>query len=341
MIKTSKWPRLLTFYIEVRKMNIGGIKLGGNLVLAPMAGVTDLGFRTICKEFGADLVFTEMISAKGLYYKDEKTYSLSQIKNEGPVGLQIFGSDPDIMAYVVENDLNYRDEVDIIDINMGCPAPKIVKNQEGSALTKDPKLVRQILRQVVKVANKPITIKIRTGWDRDNLNALDIAKIAEEEGVSGLTIHGRTRDMFYSGRADWDFIAKVKESVTIPVIGNGDIFQPEDGIKMLKETRCDGIAIGRGARGNPWIFQRIKKLKNGQDQGPPGINEVVDTIIRHLDLLCKFKGEDRAVREIRKHIAWYLKGKTDSSRVRNKIYKTLDREEIKNILLNYLKNYHI
>ena len=227
-------------------MRIGNVELENNIFLAPMAGVTDLAFRILCKEMGAGLVVSEMVSSKGLYYNDSSTRNLLKVDpKERPIAIQIFGSDPRIMAYIVETYLNPREDIDIIDINMGCPTPKIVKNNDGCALMKNPSLVREILRAVVKVANKPVTIKIRMGWDEESINGLEIGKIAEEEGVSALTVHARTRDMLYSGKADWQYIKILKESLRIPVIGNGDIFEPEDAIKMLEITNCDGVAIAR------------------------------------------------------------------------------------------------
>ncbi len=321
-------------------MKIGDLKLKNNVFLAPMAGVTDLAFRILCKEMGAGLVFSEMISSKGIYYKDEGTSRLLKVDSkERPVALQIFGSDPDVMGYVVTHYLNNRDDIDLIDINMGCPAPKIVKNGDGSALMKSPKLARNVIREVVKASTKPVTLKIRMGWDHNNINGIEIGKIGEEEGIAALTIHGRTRDMFYSGEADWDFIKKTKENVSIPVIGNGDIFQPSDGIKMLEYTNCDGIAIGRGSQGNPWIFKRILSLLEGREDKEPTIDEKISTCIKHLDLVCSIKGEKVGVREMRKHIAWYLKGLKNSNEIKNKINKIDSKQEMKGVLQDFLNLY--
>lgn len=321
-------------------MRIGNIDLENNVFLAPMAGVTDLAFRIICKEMGAGVVFSEMVSSKGLHYNDYVTQTLLQVDpKERPIAIQIFGSDPEIMAKVVEKYFNDRDDIDIIDINMGCPAPKIVKNGDGSALMKEPKLVREILKSVVKSSNKPVTLKIRMGWDLDSINGIDIAKIAEEEGIAALTIHARTRDMFYSGEADWDYIKEVKKNISIPVIGNGDIFCPEDGVKMLEYTNCDAIAIGRGAQGNPWIFKRIVNLLDGKEDIPPTVEERINVCIRHLNLVCSIKGEIVGVKEMRKHVAWYLKGLRDSNELKNLANTIIKKDDMERILLEYLNSY--
>ena len=318
-------------------MNIGDVRLESNIFLAPMAGVTDKTFRIICRNMGAGLVTSEMISSKGLYYGDKNTDELTSIDpRERPTALQIFGSDPDIMASVVKEHINPRDDVDIIDINMGCPAPKIVKNGDGSALLKTPILIREILKKTVRASKKPVTLKIRMGWDAHNINGVEIAQIAEDEGISAITIHGRTRDMFYLGSADWDFIRKIKEHVTIPVIGNGDIFEPIDALNMLKETGCDAVAIGRGARGNPWIFKRIRLLMEGKDDVEPSYEDRINMAVEHLGLICHIKGEKTGAREMRKHIAWYIKGIKNSNEVKNRINVVNTRAEMENILHDYL-----
>lgn len=305
-------------------------------VLSPMAGITDLAFRLICKEMGAGLVVTEMVSAKGLYYKDKGTKILTTIKEEErPVSLQIFGSDPDIMSQVIREDLNFRDDVDIIDINMGCPAPKIVKNGDGSALMKDPILVSEILSKCVEASSKPLTVKIRSGWDKDSVNGMEIARIAEDSGVDSITVHARTREMYYSGEADWDIIAEIKSGLKIPVIGNGDIFTASDALDMLKYTGCDGVAIGRGAMGNPFLFRQINDLLEAREVYLPTYDQQLKTILAHIELSSRLKGEKMAMKEMRKHIAWYIKGLRNSNEIKNLVNTIEDRERIEEILKKY------
>lgn len=317
-------------------MKIKNLKLKNNLILAPMAGFTDIAFRKIVSDMGAGLLVSEMVSAKGIYYKDMKTNTLMETHpQEGSFALQIFGSDPYIMSEVVKRDLNAREDIHIIDINLGCPAPKIVKNGEGSALMKNPKLVGEIFENIVKSSHKPVTAKIRMGWDKNNINGMEIAKIAENTGIGAITIHARTRDMFYSGQADWDYIKELKDSVNIPVIGNGDIFTPQDAIDMILKTGCDGLAIGRGAVGNPWIFKRILRLLNNEQDKEPTFDEIIQLTIHHLELECSIKGDRVGIREMRKQIGGYLKGLKGSNTIRNKINTIWEKEEIINLLLEY------
>ena len=320
-------------------MKIGNVEFKNNVFLAPMAGITDLAFRLICKEMGVGLVYSEMVSCKGLYYNDYKTEELMEIDEfERPIALQIFGSDSKIMSSVVYEKLNKREDIDIIDINMGCPAPKIVKNGDGSALMKQPKLVGEIIKSITKVSNKPVTVKIRTGWDKTSINAVEIAKIAEDNGASMVAVHGRTRDQFYSGEADWNIIKNVKENITIPVVGNGDIFTAEDGKRMLDYTGCDAIMIGRGSRGNPWIFSRIVNfMQNGELSKLPSEEEKIAMIIKHFKLLTEIKNERIAVREMRKHIGWYIKGMKNSAEMRNKINRLDTKEEVLDELHKYME----
>ena len=314
-------------------MQIGNLTLKGNIFLAPMAGVTDIPFRLLCKEQGASLVYTEMVSAKAMHYNDAETMKLTETHpDERPVGVQIFGSEPEIMAEAAER-LSAREDIALIDINMGCPAPKIVKNGEGSALMKKPDLVRQIVREVVKASSKPVTVKIRKGWDENSVNAVAIAAICEEEGAKAVTVHGRTREQYYSGKADINIIKEVKEALTIPVIGNGDIRTPEDAKKMLDISGCDAIMVARGAQGNPWIFKNIDDyLGKGVYINKQDNKFILETILRHYSLMEKIKGEKIAVLEMRKHIAWYLHGFYGSAKIRASIFKAQDKKEVINIL---------
>lgn len=297
-------------------MKIGNIEIENCLALGPMAGVTDLPFRLLCKEMGCNMLYTEMVSAKAILYKNKNTKELLNIdKNEHPVGVQLFGSDPDIMAQIAAQ--VEEGECDFIDINMGCPVPKIVNNGEGSALLKQPKLVEEILTKMVKAVNKPITVKIRKGFENGTVYAVEIAKIAESCGVSAIAVHGRTREQYYSGKADWDVIKDVKKAVKIPVIGNGDIFSAEAAKAMKEYTGCDGLMVARGARGNPWIFREIKEyLENGNVIDKPTINDIREMIIRHAKMLVDYKGEYTGIREMRKHIAWYTAGLPHSAELR-------------------------
>ncbi len=317
----------------VHPIKIENIEINNNVFLAPMAGVSDMPFRVLCKENGAGLVYTEMVSSKGMFYDDTKTKKLMEISEmERPVAVQIFGSDASVMSKIVKDGLI---DADIIDINMGCPAPKVIKNTDGCKLMLYPELVDEITREVVKSSNVPVTVKIRKGWDDEHVNAVEIAKIAEKNGVSAITVHGRTREQFYSGKVDLDIIRKVKEAVKIPVIGNGDIVDGESAKKMFEETNCDAIMIGRGSNGNPWIFKEvIEYLKNGKVVEKPDIEEIKKTILRHLEMLVEYKGEYTAVREMRKQIGWYIKGFSNASALRNEINRIEDLGELKERIRN-------
>lgn len=308
----------------------------GVVFLAPMAGVTDLVYRKICRDYGADMVYTEMVSSNGLYYNDEKSISMLETQvTERPVALQIFGNEPEIMASVVERYINGLEHVDIVDINMGCPAPKIVNNGNGSALMKNPILAGKIIEAVAKQSKKPVTVKIRKGWDDTQINAVEFAKILEESGAEAITVHGRTRDQFYAGKADWDIIGEVKAAVKIPVIGNGDIFSAEDGLEMLAKTGCDAIMIGRGCQGNPWLFKQIKQGLSQELIRVPSASEKIDLAISHLEKLAAYKGERCAVKEMRKHMGWYIKGLKNATEIRRIINTLNTKSEVAEVLKQY------
>ena len=314
------------------RLKIGTVELENHVILGPMAGVTDLPFRLLCREQGAGLVCMEMVSAKAVFYGNRNTKELLQVNpGERPVSLQLFGSDPEVLS-----DIAARLEegpYDLFDLNMGCPVPKVVKNGEGSALMKDPKLVERILSSMVRALKKPVTVKIRKGFNDESVNAVEIARIAEGCGAAAVAVHGRTREQYYSGKADWEIIRQVKEAVSIPVIGNGDVDSPEAAKRMLAETGCDGVMVARGAKGNPWIFKRITEyLETGRIPPKPSREEVKAMMLRHGEMMVEFKGEAAAMREMRKHVAWYTAGWPHSAALRNDINAVETMEALRELI---------
>lgn len=322
----------------MKNIKVGDVILQGNLILAPMAGVTDLPFRLLCKEQGADLVYTEMISTKGIYYKNKNTEKLWEIdEQEHPAALQLFGSEPELMADMAEK-IEARN-FDILDINMGCPVPKVVNNGEGSALMKNPELAGKIVKAVSGRIKKPVTVKFRKGFNDSMVNAVDFAKRMEENGALAIAVHGRTREEYYSGKADWEIIARVKEAVTIPVFASGDIFTVQDAVRCEKETSCDGLMLARGARGNPWLFHQIKTYQQtGILEEKPDLEEVIQMILRHARMQAAFKGEYLGIREMRKHVAWYIAGYKNSASIRRRVNEVENLQQLEELFQEWRGN---
>ncbi|MEG2198959.1 MAG: tRNA dihydrouridine synthase DusB [Anaerovorax sp.] len=316
-----------------RNLKIGNVVLENPFFLAPLAGITDAPFRRICKEEGASLVYSEMISGKGLYYNDKNTERLLKLyDDEKPVAFQIFGSEPEIMAHTAKT-LAGRENC-ILDINMGCPVPKVVKNGEGSALLKNMDLIYEIVKKTVENAGKPVTAKIRIGWDEKSVNAVEVAKAIEAAGADAIAVHGRTREQYYSGKAQWSVIGQVKKAVNIPVIGNGDVFKGQDALDLMDQTGCDFVMIARGAMGNPWIFREALALWKGNPRPEPiALQEKLTTVNRQFDMVLEEKGEYAAVREMRKHIGWYLKGVHGAAEIRCKVNAIEEAKELKELIL--------
>ena len=316
----------------MRKLKIGNVELANPYILAPMAGVTDLPFRLLCKEQGAGLLCMEMVSAKAIQYNNKNTKALLEIHpEEQPVSLQLFGSDPDIISEIAKRieELPFA----ILDINMGCPVPKIVKNGEGSALMNQPKLVHEIVSKTARSIQKPVTVKIRKGFDDTSINAVEIAKIIEDAGGAAVAVHGRTREQYYAGKADWDIIRQVKEAISIPVIGNGDVVSGESALSMMRETGCDGVMIGRGAQGNPWIFSELRAYEEtGAIPKRPSMEELKSMMLRHARLQMEYKGEYLGIREMRKHVSWYTTGLPNSAKLRGEINAVESYEELERLL---------
>ena len=319
----------------MKQLTIGNVSLANPVILAPMAGVSDLPFRLLCHEQGAGMVCSEMISAKAILYHNKNTEELMQIHpDEGPVSLQLFGSDPDIVSEMAKK-IEER-PFSVLDLNMGCPVPKVVNNGEGSALMKNPLLAGKIIEKTAKAIQKPLTVKIRKGFDDAHVNAVEMAKIAQESGAAAVAVHGRTREQYYSGTADWDIIAQVKQAVKIPVIGNGDVVDAASALRLFEQTGCDGIMVGRGAQGNPWIFSQIRDAMAGRTVAEPTNEEKLDVLTRHLHALAQLKGEAVAVREMRRHIVCYVRGMRDAARLRVKVNAITEIDEMEAALTAFM-----